>query len=496
MRALVIDDDVEKRETLKKYLAMVDIDAITCPDLPTGMSAIASGGFDSVFIDDRMMEDGRKVRLANVTIHAVRGALPDVYIVAYSAQPANKAGYFDTLMSYGANAAKAFQDILKEMPDWPARIREHGEDRLRSVSVKRPDDVATRAALETLGESVFQRVVLELIGSGEAVIQSLSGSMSGDTVLHLRLSSPNVERDYVLKFSRSEAGLLRELRGLPRHDFHGVGLEKTTPTPVDGWWAGVAEFVPKARTLEQLLLRLGSANGAHGYARILWNDLLASQVLQAAKPTPAVPSAVSLSSAFVHSVNCSSEHVAEALRVLHGKRRLASEITQLAARTSDREGAVWPFRMDEELWSYCHGDFHARNLLWIRGVPFLIDWARASEAPRCTDICCLVVDIVVRAPQLRLARQWSMTQSIRDVASFSRFLVAIFAGKSAETADPTGTFVRDLLARLIAARVSPSEIARALCFQFLRYFRFESLPTTRRAVAGLCAARLVDDYKL
>src|ERR1051326_1065488 len=119
MRALVIDDNQEKRETVKYYLELAGFEVVACQDLSGGIGALDTGEFDAVFVDDQLTDGGKKSRMGTVTIPTISSKAREALIVAYTAVPKGGGStYFPILARSGAHEAVHFQDVLRRNTEW------------------------------------------------------------------------------------------------------------------------------------------------------------------------------------------------------------------------------------------------------------------------------------------------------------------------------------------------------------------------------------------
>jgi hypothetical protein len=451
---------------------------------------------DAIFVDDFLKDDkGKMSRLAHLSVPILRELAGDYcMIVAFSQDWPVELEYTSSLRDLGADFTEDRPAVVKQSHLWADRARALAKSRLTPMELNIEQTLRTRAAVEAIGEDSVKLVIKSLIGTRDASIAALAGGMSGDFVFRVARSGAGPgtpEENYVLKVSRDESALSKELNGAPAQStqFLAVGLTQMSNGPVNGWWAGIGPLVPNNRTLEDLIVSTSSDRTIDRTARTLWKATMCRAFRVATTLEPELLRLHRLSARFAFAIDGTCTEVGILVRKVFGLKTLADEIEFVRLNVTRKEGTIWPFRSDDELWCESHGDFHPRNVLWSANSPFVIDWARAGLAPRCTDVACMATDLFIRVAEPTARENWDMSRTESDLETTWSALSA--RKRLPRSARPGVKFAAALFDAAVEEGALIPELHRALTFQMLRYARFSSLPLPRRALALACAARLV-----
>lgn len=496
MRALLIEDHPPFTDSVIMALNP-DFKVVACADFREARKAIESDPtFDIIFLDDMLPDQTiEPVSCAEINVPTLNRILTNPVIVAYTQTfPDTRAVYEARLKRLGATAVHHKNEIVDPAlrTRWIELIDTARMDKAGALKLSTDNKLGTRAALESTGIAVMSEVIQTLFDDVlSANLKLMGGGMSGDLILELETETKTNQGHWILKLSRDEGAILREFNGAPlrAESFQAVVIQKTLQKPIDGWWAGKSALVPNSTTLEKALLSTKTAKKQRELASTVWGALLEKQYCKKPHTSPP-PHHPTLTARFTHSLMVACSSAEEALRTIYGKNKAADEIAGLRHVIESNEGTMWPFNGAETL-RLSHGDFHPRNILIGKhGEPYIIDWGRVAFAPRATDLCALAVDLLVRGEYLTPAKRWSLTQAESDKKTFLALLSAKRKQAAKPVSNPIFGFIEALFQKQRTAGGSPLELRASLCFQALRYGRFDTLPLPRRILAFQCAVDL------
>lgn len=495
MNVVVIEDNRSLRATLVARLKGLGEEAVGFPSIEAAAGYPDDRKLELVFLDDMLPSETSPgtPRQAVESLTWLAEHHPDAQVVIYSTDFGTQKRIED-LESLKPLGVVDKELLLKDLPKWLELARQSGSAARDHVKLTHDSSLEAKACLEEIGEGSLKDAIQELVGHGEYNWSVISGGMSGDKVLQVvrRAAGGDPEFGFVLKFTRLRAALEREVLGgqFTEQDRGDVGIQRWTQRDSLGWYAGKIEHVD-GPTLEARLLSAPSGRPVRALAASVYERLLHRRFCAGVAFGETVSPAMNRPSfRFILELADSLsrlESIGADIGISATSRRSISDFREAVVTEPSN---AWPFKEADCRYSWQHGDFHVRNVLFDFNGPVLIDWSRAAYAPRVLDACAIMVDAVLRA-KIATARRPSAA-SARRVVDFLRSLPgeSLAALLKRAPATPGAAFAVQILSELRRDRGRADEVAAGLTFQLLRYSRMSFLPLSDRLCAALAAVEL------
>lgn len=482
---LLVDDEGTPRRILRDALkAGADLRIDDADGLAQARERMQEHAYDLVLVD-YFHQVGRKPQepIGPSIVRQLQREHEDALFVVYSQEFARH-GEEITRKSLEAGAVDAVaRDVIY---DWQrATVQKYLTDRFatryRHIEIRPASDLRTQALVDELGEDAIKQLVDKAFqGRGKFSVASLGGGYSGDKVLSLRqlVGGGRV----VAKLSRMSTGLTEELRGAPElgddATLAALPLFREPEKLIQGWWVGFAPLYSGQSLRRELRRR--KETGRERLLKKVWRDYLSGRVSNGSSD-PSV-STTSVKLRMRPAFRASTVEALEWLEVTQqaGSRLIRpTTLPDLIEILKDDDQLASMLVIPRERFVRSHGDFHADNILTSGGQIRIIDWAKGGTLPRCFDVACLDVDLIVRGAGEDIVNLWR--------PDLAKSVVNQTLSSWPFTDRLESATRRALIGALPSAGVGKGEYMTAMFFHSCRYLRFSDIPLPRRLVAAAIA---------
>jgi CheY-like chemotaxis protein len=508
-RILVVENDSAVLALLAGVIRQIETCMVKeCSYAAAALELADKEHLDVIFVDQKLQHFSSPQDVFYEGAHLVsrlRTILPDALLIAYSSDLTDdneSDGLVKKFRGAGAHEVLSRRTLVS-MPAhelgnlidvWMAK---HQVTRPRR-EVLVDERLATKAAIETIGDQNLNRILSELCpNSARDHLAAITGGLSGAFVFRLHSHTGDSVDHTILKVAPEGQALRDEVRKAP-----AVGSMFGSLAPqsirrlsrnVNGWSGTLFGEITEAVPLAQFLALPDMTPPVQDAIHDLVRDVYLTPAKGASRRTSIDSDAYAL-----------SWRAGAALeRVLLG---LQSMTSLLSARDRHEADIVWAYLQEvlagrsALLGGYghlanLHGDLHAGNVFIREGRrSWVIDFERHGAYPRLLDIACLHVDILLARWDAGEGVDWQFD----NVDKWERQAVSVFPFGNGASPGAHGKHERMMACiRCLAdgaaglPGVTRAEYAYALMFQLARYLKFDSITIPKRVLAIRLFVRLM-----